>query len=491
MRKFNTILLSVIIIFLFSACSGADEDNTVILRVCNWEEYIDEGGWDESELIELDNGKKIIGENAMYDDFEEWYYETYGIKVKVEYSCAGTNEDLYNQLTLGDVFDLVCPSDYMIMKLMAEDKLVKFSPEFFDTDNGENYYSRGVSPYIKKIFDENEINGEAWGEYSAGYMWGTTGIVYNTEEITREEASNWELLRDPAYKRRVTIKDNVRDAYFAALAIHKRDKITDDGFVNREDYVQALAAEMNDTSDDVISAVEDILRDIKENAYSFETDSGKADMVTGKVLANYQWSGDAVYTIEQAAEDDVELCYEVPREGGNLWFDGWVMLKAGIGEDARKQHAAEAFVNFVSIPENAVRNMNYIGYTSVIAGCDDPTMFDYARWYFGAEEDEEENEEENDAEQDAAEENGAVQTIDYDISYFFGGEGCADGSYVIEAASGQEYGALGAQYPSLDIIRRCAIMEYFDNETYEKINRMWINVRCFNIWEFLSGGNGK
>lgn len=462
MRRFSIIFLLAFVLSVLSACRGRQDADTVVLRVCNWEEYIDEGGWDEDELIELENGRNIIGENAMYHDFEEWYYETYGIKVKVEYSCAGTNEDLYNQLTLGDVFDLVCPSEYMIMKLMAEDKLVKFSSGFFDTENEENYYSRGVSPYIKKIFEENEINGEPWSEYSAGYMWGTTGIVYNPEEITREQASNWELLRDSEYKRRITIKDNVRDAYFAALAIYKKDRLLDEEFVNREDYVQALAAEMNDTSDDAINAVEDILRDIKENAYSFETDSGKADMVTGKVLANYQWSGDAVYTIEQAAEDELELYYEVPRECANLWFDGWVMLKAGLEEDVRKQHAAEAFINFVSMPENAVRNMYYIGYTSVIAGCDDSTMFDYANWYFGAEDD-------------------AAETCEYDISYFFQGEDEADGSYAVTAIPEQQYGALAAQYPSLDTIRRCAVMGYFDNETCEKINNMWINVRCFNI----------
>ena len=300
MKRFSLIFFLAVIMTILSACGDKEDADTVVLRVCNWEEYIDEGGWDDDELIELENGRNIIGENAMYHDFEEWYYETYGIKVKVEYSCAGTNEDLYNQLTLGDVFDLVCPSDYMIMKLMAEDKLVKFSPAFFDIEDEENYYSRGVSPYIRKIFDENEIDGESWGEYSAGYMWGTTGIVYNPEEITRTQASNWELLRDSSYKRRVTIKDNVRDAYFSALAVYKRDKLLSAEFVEREDYRQALAKEMNDTSDDTISAVEEILRDMKENAYSFETDSGKADMVTGKVLANYQWSGDAVYTIEQA-----------------------------------------------------------------------------------------------------------------------------------------------------------------------------------------------
>ena len=94
----------------------ATNEKTVTLRISNWEEYLDEGDWDEEDTIDLESGD-IIGENSMVEDFEDWYYETYGIHVKVEYSTYGTNEDLYNMLTLGDTYDLICPSEYMIMKL--------------------------------------------------------------------------------------------------------------------------------------------------------------------------------------------------------------------------------------------------------------------------------------------------------------------------------------------------------------------------------------
>ena len=127
----------------------ANAEETITLRVCNWEEYIDLGDWDEEETIELPSGD-IIGENSMVEDFEEWYYETYGTRVKVEYSTFGTNEDLYNMLTLGDVYDLVCPSEYLIMKLMAEKALVPLSDSFFDTSQENNYYSRGAAPLDRK-----------------------------------------------------------------------------------------------------------------------------------------------------------------------------------------------------------------------------------------------------------------------------------------------------------------------------------------------------
>ncbi|MDR1700698.1 MAG: extracellular solute-binding protein, partial [Lachnoclostridium sp.] len=310
--------------------SEKEETADVTLRICNWEEYIDEGGWEENEVIDISDELEILGENPLWEDFEAWYFENYGINVNVEYSTFGTNEDIYNQLTLGDTFDLICPSEYMIMKLMTEDRLEPYSEDFFDKGNPYNYYSNGISPYIRQMFADHEIGGESWEKYAAGYMWGTTGIVYNPALVSKEQASTWKILNNPDFRRRVTIKDNVRDSYFAALGILKSDVLLDPSFTSSSDYEDRLAAELNDTSDEAIENTENVLKDIKDNVYSFETDSGKADMVTGKVAANYQWSGDAVYTMEQAEEDETELHYTVPMEGGNLWFDGWVMLKDGI-----------------------------------------------------------------------------------------------------------------------------------------------------------------
>lgn len=450
------------------------EDDVVVLRVCNWEEYIDEGGWDEDEAIDLSDDQIIFGENDMITDFEEWYYETYGIKVEVEYSCFGTNEDLYNMLTLGDVYDLVCPSDYMIMKLMTEGALVPFSDEFFDESDEYNYYIKGLSPYIQDIFDSNEINGESWSKYAAGYMWGVTGILYNPEEVSKEEASTWSIINNSDYYRQITIKDNVRDSYFAALGAIKADLLTSEDFLNSYDYSERLMEEMNDVTPETIALVQDYLQDVKDNVYSFETDSGKADMVSGKVLANYQWSGDAVYAMDQAEEDDFRLEFAVPEECTNIYFDGWTMLKSGIEQDERKQHAAESFVNFLSRPDNAVRNMYYIGYTSVIAGGDDDTMFLYADWCYGAEDDEE-------------------NVADYYLGYFFAGDNSNE-DYIIKVPETELNRQIYAQYPTEDVIDRSAVMEYFDNDANARINQMWINVRCFNIgdipdvfWEVLAG----
>lgn len=446
-----------------SAQTSSGSGEKVTLRIANWEEYIDEGGWDEEEVIELEDSENtvIFGENSMIEDFEAWYLENYGVEVEVEYSTFGTNEDLYNQMTLGNNFDLVCPSEYMFMKLIAEGRLQPLSESFFDPEIEENYYIRGVSDYIKNIYDTNTINGEPWSKYAAGYMWGTTGIVYNPEEITEEEASHWALLADPKYKGQVTIKDNVRDSYFAALGILNEEELLQPDFVNSDNRLEQIAERMNRTDDETVAAAEDILKQMKENAYSFESDSGKADMVTGKVLANYQWSGDAVYTLDQAEIDDYTLAYAVPEECTNIWFDGWVMIRDGIAGNAAKQQAAEAFINFMSRPDNVVRNMYYIGYTSVIAGGDSDIIYAYADWCYGAEED-------------------AENTIEYPVGFFFSGDD-SDPDYVITAEADQINRQLYAQYPPKDVLDRAVVMQYFAQENNQKINQMWVNVRCFNL----------
>ncbi len=448
--------------FTMTGCGQVEEGDEIVLRVSNWEEYIDLGDWDEDEVIDISDDVNILGVNSLVDDFEEWYYETYGQKVRVEYSTFGTNEELYNQLTIGDVYDLVCPSEYMIMKMLREGMLVPYSDEFKDDSIETNYYAKGLSPYINEVFNTLNINGNILADYASGYMWGTLGLVYNPEEVTAEEADHWDLLTNPKFEKRVTIKDSVRDAYFAAISMYYFDDITDESFINSEDYHDKLSAMLNRTDAITVQGVEDVLTECKDNVYAFETDAGKADMVTGKVVANEQWSGDAVYTMDQADEDGIELCYSAPSEGTNLWFDGWAMLKKGIEQDPRKQQVAEAFVNFVSMPENAVRNMYYIGYTSVISGGDDSMIFDYMDWNYGVEEDEE--------------------GVEYSVGYFFDmDDPDADEEYTIVTSEDQLRRQLYAQYPTKDVVDRSVVMACFEDEDNERINRSWTNVRCFNL----------
>ena len=486
---------------VIAAAGCTSEDETVVLRVSNWEEYIDLGDWGEDEAIDIANpytGEDyIMGVNSVVDDFTQWFNsQDYGFKVRVEYSTFGTNEDLYNQLNLGDVYDLVCPSDYMIMKLQAKDAIQPFSDEFMDRSNPENYYINGVSEYIDGT--EDSIFGQyGWSGIAACYMWGTTGLVYNPEKIDEDgkDVQSWDMLVNPDYYKSVTIKDNVRDAYFAALSILREDQlnaINADENMSAAEKSKARSDLLNSTAPETIAEAEDLLKEIKQNVYSFETDSGKADMVTGKVIGNLQWSGDAVYIMDQADEEDTELWYSVPDSNTNLWFDGWVMLKDGIAGNKQRQTAAEAFVNFLSRPDIAVRNMYYIGYTSSSAS---EQVFEYFDWCYGVV---------TDPESEDYYEFDNVYV--YDVSYFFGEdsyiyldmdllnvEGAvqtnkyADDEYVagypvFEGGTVNKGRQAFGQYPTSDVINRSVVMLDFGDDL-AAINQMWINVRCLDVMD--------
>ncbi|MBQ9081140.1 MAG: ABC transporter substrate-binding protein, partial [Clostridia bacterium] len=250
--------------FLFSSCS--DQDTQDVLRVYNWEDYIDPD---------------------MITAFEEEY------DCIVEYSTFGTNENMYNELKINEgSYDLVCPSDYMIMKMINEGMCQPFSEEF----KTSGAYAQNVSPYIQGIFEDN-----GWSDYAVGYMWGTMGFMYNPETVKPEDVSSWTVLEKEDYYKKSTLKNSVRDTYFYALACVYQDELTalaedfENGELTADEYNAALSEIMNRTDAETVEKARTYLREIKKNVYGFEVDSGKKDMVTGKIDLNLCWSGDAAY----------------------------------------------------------------------------------------------------------------------------------------------------------------------------------------------------
>jgi len=405
-----------------ASCAASSEEKTV-LRIYNSEDYICDEDSEEDGYIDLITA------------FEEEY------GVTVEYSTYGTNENMYNELNINPgSYDLVCPSDYMIMKMKSEGMLEEFTSDFF-TDDEENAYYNGVSDYIKDLFESY-----GWTKYAACYMWGTMGFMYDPSVVQEGTLQYWTDIANEDFAHKFTLKDSVRDTYFLAVAYVNHDELLSyaekysSGEMTSEEYNAAITEIMNSTDQETVSAVQSALRELKKSVYGFEVDSGKNDMVTGKICINFCWSGDAAYAIYEAAEEnDMTLYYSVPLECTNVWFDGWVMPKGANVELAQK------FINFISRPENAIANMNYIGYTSSIAT---EEVLDYVLDSYSTDE-----------------------GVTYDLSYFFG-EGT-----VFTADEDSANGMLLAQYPTAEIINRAAIMQYFDDEASARINMMWEDVK--------------
>ncbi len=322
------ILMCVVAAFCLMAC-GNQEDRSHILKVYNWADYIDE---------------------SVIPEFEEWYKEQTGEEVKVIYQLFDINEIMLSKIERGhDDYDVVCPSEYIIERMLRNDLLLPIKHDFGSTPD----YIDNVSPYIRQRFDKIDGSGKNANDYAVGYMWGTTGFLYNADKVQREEVNSWSALENPKFHGSMLLKEAFRDVYSVLLTYLRYDDLKS-GKVTRDQL-------MYDSSDESIALVENYLKSIRDDVAGWEADFGKEMMTKGKTLLNLSWSGDAQWAIEEAEAVGVNLDYVVPDEGSNVWFDGWVIPKY-----AKNVKAAQYFINFLCRSDIAIRNMDEIGYVSVI-----------------------------------------------------------------------------------------------------------------------------
>ena len=240
-------------------------------------------------------------------------------------------------------------------------------------------------------------------------MWGTLGIIYDPycSDTIREDVKSWDIFWDEKYTDMISIKNSMRDTFVVGLMhAYKGSDVT-----NQEDILtparEAFLSELNNASNEeekelarnkynkviqdtfdliineedyapILEIVKQELISLKQNIFGFEVDSGKNDIITGKIKMNLAWSGDAVYSIDQAYEQSEKVLeYYVPDDGSIVWYDGWTLPK---GSD---RELAFEFIEYLSTPENAAQNMNYIGYTSFIA-CDE--VIDLVSSWYGVSE---------------------------------------------------------------------------------------------------------
>jgi spermidine/putrescine transport system substrate-binding protein len=183
------------------------------------------------------------------------------------------------------------------------------------------------------------------------------------------------------------------------------------------------------------------LKKAKPYVAGWEADFGKEVMTKEKAWLNLSWSGDAAWAIEEAEAVDVKLDYVVPKEGSIMWFDGWVIPKY-----AKNIKAASYFINFMCKPENAIRNMEEIGYVSVIGTAEVMESMS-----------------------ESAKEAGYEEACD--LTYFFGEE--AD-SVVINPV----------MYPDRKVIERCGMMHDSGPRT-EAMLAMWSRVKGDNLKNWM------
>jgi len=325
MNNIKRFFLAIAAVALLWGCST---DRAHLLKVYNWSDYLD---------------------LSLIEEFEQWYEEQTGESVKVIYQTFDVNETMLSKIEKGhEDFDVVCPSDYIIERMLEGNMLLPISKDFGDTPN---YIDDNLSPYVRACFSKLRTNGVDANDYAVGYMWGTTGILYNAKYVSEEEASTWDILRNPKFADKIFIKDSARDVFSQIILFLHRDDILS-GKVTMDEL-------MLDSSDEALAEVEGFMKQVKPLVAGWEADFGKDQMVQERGWISLNWSGDGVWAIEEAAEAGVELCYALPKEGFTVWFDGWVIPKY-----AQNTKAASYWINFMSRPDNVIRNVEETGYVS-------------------------------------------------------------------------------------------------------------------------------
>lgn len=351
MKKFIAVLIILLaVLMVFTACASGNENvkkNNAkeTLVIYNWVDYMD---------------------LTVLDDFSAYYEEVTGKSLKIVYSTFDTNEIMLTQILKGEAkVDLICPSEYAIQKL-ADNKALKPIDMSILKEYGVGSMVSNVNPEIyssiEATFTDTYEGGVKLKDYLVPYMWGTLGILYNASCVTEEELAEsgwgilWNKLNIEAINKKITLKDSVRDVYVAGVLYLKEEGRLPAPY--DEMTIQTL---INTVDDTLLALVEEALREQKTVLKGYEVDEGKSDVIKEETLISLTWSGDAMWAIELAAENDVEIGYYVPEIGSNIWFDGWVIPK-----NAPNTLAATMFINYCCRPEIAMRNQIEIGYTSAV-----------------------------------------------------------------------------------------------------------------------------
>ena len=298
-RQAALIACSGLVIVLLAMLFGGvfrNEDNQVY--VYSWGEYIDPATIAQFE--------KETGIKVRYDNFDN-------------------NEIMYSKIAADNSsYDVLCPSDYMIAKMIQEGLLRPL-----DWDLLPNSKANLDPAYMKTATAFDPGN-----QYCVPDFCGTVGILYN-KKLVHDKVDSWDILWDPKYKDQILMQDSVRDSFMVALRKN--------GFSMNSKNPKELQI-----------AADDLIRQ-KPLVQAYVIDQVRDKMIGGEAALGVIYSGEALYTFRE----NHDLEYVVPKEGSNVWIDGWVVTK-----ESRHYKNAMKWIDFMNRADIAVQNFNLVTYTT-------------------------------------------------------------------------------------------------------------------------------
>jgi putrescine transport system substrate-binding protein len=308
MKKFAKTLLALSLAGAVVSTAQADEK---VLHVYNWSDYIAEDT--------LDNFQKETGIKVIYDVFD-------------------SNETLEAKLLSGGSgYDVVVPSNQFLAKQIKAGVFQKL-------DRAKLPNWKNLNPDLMTALEAADPG----NQYAFPYLWGTTGIGYNTEKVKAalgvDKIDSWDAVFKPENMEKlqscgVAMLDAPEEIYAAALHYLGKDPI---------------AKSVED-----VAMAEELLLKVRPYITYFHSSKYISDLANGNICVAVGWSGDIFQAQARAeeAENDVMIAYAIPKEGAATFFD-----MMAVPADSKNTEAAYTFLNYILTPEVIAPISDYVAY---------------------------------------------------------------------------------------------------------------------------------
>lgn len=305
MTKLKILVLILVSCLTFGCGSGGGDKAKQVVYIYSWGDYIN-----PDILKRFENETGI---HAILDEFD-------------------TNESMYPRVAEGAVhYDVICPSDYMIQKMINNDLI-----QPLDQTKLEN-----AKKYIGEEFLKQSEAFDPGNKYAVPYCWGTVGIIYDKTKVT-DPVDSWNILWNEKYAGQILMQDSARDSMMIPLKL--------------------MGKSLNETDKEVLAQAQAMLKNQKPLVQAYVIDEVKEKLINSEAALGVIFSGEAMNIINA----NPNMAFVIPKEGTNLWIDGWVITK-----DAQNFDNAHKFIDFMCRPDIAVKNFEYLGYSTPNTGVRD------------------------------------------------------------------------------------------------------------------------
>lgn len=251
---------------------------------------------------------------AGYEDpgFHPKYIEQHG--ASPQFAFFGDEEEAFTKLKSGFRADIAHPCSQSVIKWRDAGLLKPMDPARITAWNDLN-------PGLRDLPGFQADDGKAW---MVPIDWGNTAMTYRTDKLSDADVQSLQAFADPKYQGKVSVGDNVDDAYaLALLAIGVKDwtKTTDEQFKQASDF----------------------LRKVHKNVRFYWADNAQISqaLASGEVLMSWSWNETATTMI---ADGHKVAMKRDTDEGSSTWVCGYSLLKDGEGSEDKAYDFINAFL---------------------------------------------------------------------------------------------------------------------------------------------------